>query len=296
MEIFIEKYLRYLRAEKNTSENTLKAYTNDLEDFKNYIGSKPIKDVDYLTIRGFLASLKEALYDKVSIRRKITALRSFFRFLCREGYLSFNPASMVSLPRKEKKLPSVLDETEVIKLIEAPSPHDLVGIRDRAVLETLYSTGIRVGEIAKINKEDIDFISGSIVVLGKGRKQRKVPIGEKALFWIKKYLEQRNIFMNKSKVKDVDKNVIFLNHKGTRLTDRSIRRIVEKYIIRVSSRHNISPHTLRHSFATHLLDRGADLRSVQELLGHSSLATTQIYTHLTPQRLKSVYEKTHPRA
>ncbi len=295
MEIFIERYLRYLEVERNASVNTLKAYSNDLKNFKTYIADKPLKEIDYLTIRAFLSILKEK-YNKSSIRRKIACLRSFFRFMCREGHLSSNPAAAVSLPRKEKRLPIVLDEAEIIKLLEAPPEDDVSGIRDRAVLETLYSTGIRVSELGGLDKDDIDFIGGSIVVFGKGKKQRLVPIGDRALSYIKTYLEKKDRYLNKLGVKNINQKAVFLNHKGGRLLDRSIRRIVEKYITIAGTRHNISPHTLRHSFATHMLDRGADLRAVQELLGHQSLSTTQIYTHLTPQRLKLVYEKTHPRA
>jgi site-specific recombinase XerD len=234
--------------------------------------------------------MKEKNYSKRTVARKLASLRSFFKFLYREGYIKTNPSSGISTPKLDKKLPIFLDTDEVSKLIEAPDEKDLSGLRDRALMETLYSTGIRVSELVGMNLSEIDFISGVIKVFGKGKKERLAPIGDKALRAIRNYLDKRGIG------KLNDKKAVFLNKDGGRLTDRSVRRIIEKYIKRVSLREGVSPHTLRHSFATHLLNRGADLRSVQELLGHMNLSTTQIYTHVTTQRLKEVYDKAHPRA
>jgi len=287
---YIDKFIDYLKIEKNVSEYTLINYSVDLRDFSKFLGDIDIEVVDYLVLRRYLAQMKEKNYSKRTVARKLASLRSFFKFLYREGYIKTNPTLSIATPKLEKKLPLFLDTDEVVKLIEAPDKNDVLGLRDRAILETLYSTGIRVGELVRLNIEDIDFISGAVKVFGKGKKERLAPIGDKALCAIRDYL-------NKRKGRELmDKKVIFLNKNGTRLTDRSVRRVVKKYIKRVSLREDISPHTLRHSFATHLLNRGADLRSVQELLGHMNLSTTQIYTHVTTKRLKEVYDKSHPRA
>lgn len=287
---YIDKFISYLKIEKNASGHTIINYSLDLRDFGNFLGDTKLETVIYLDLRRYLAHMKEKNYSKRTIARKLASLRSFFKFLYREGYLKTNPASSIATPKLEKKLPLFLDVDEVVKLIEAPDEKDLIGLRDRAILETLYSTGMRVGELIQLNIDNIDFISGVVKVFGKGRKERLAPIGDKALRTIRNYLDKRGV------IRFHDRKAVFLNKNGTRLTDRSVRRVIEKYIKRVSLRNGISPHTLRHSFATHLLDRGADLRSVQELLGHANLSTTQIYTHVTTKRLKDVYEKAHPRA
>jgi integrase/recombinase XerC len=223
----------------------------------------------------------------------MASLRTFFRFLQREGYIKKNPMGLLKSPKLEKKLPMVLDENEVGRLMEAPAG-DMDGRRDRAILETLYSTGMRVSELVQLDLEGVDFIGGVCRVIGKGSKERLCPIGDRALRSIRDYVKLREKAVKKAA------RALFLNHSpnknGSRLTDRSVRRIVDRYIEQTSRRESISPHTLRHSFATHLLDRGADLRSVQELLGHENLSTTQIYTHVSTQRLKDAYEKAHPRA
>ena len=237
--------------------------------------------------------LKENNLSKRTVARKMAAFRTFFKFLTREGYLKKNPMSALRTPKLEKKLPMVLDENEVSRLMESPA-NDLIGRRDRAILETLYSTGMRVSELVKLDLEKVDFIGGVCRVMGKGSKERICPIGDRALRSIRDYLQARG-----GKAKKEAK-ALFLNHspnqEGSRLTDRSVRRTVDKYIERTCRREKISPHTLRHSFATHLLNRGADLKSVQELLGHENLSTTQIYTHVSTQRLKEAYDKAHPRA
>ncbi len=284
---YIEKFLNYLEIEKNMSQHTIVNYSIDLKDTAKFLGdSAQIDKIDYLTLRKFLGELKEKNYSKRTIARKFACLRSFFKFLYREGHIKSNPITGVSTPKLERKLPVFLDEGEVAKLLDSPDTKELPGLRDKAILETLYSSGLRVSELVGLDVENIDFIGGVLKVLGKGRKERLVPIGDRALKCIRAYLEKRGEV----------KKAVFLNKSGSRLTDRGVRRTLEKYIHITSLREDVSPHTLRHSFATHLLNRGADLRSVQELLGHMNLSTTQIYTHVTAERLKSVYDKAHPRA
>lgn len=290
MDRYIEKFLTYLRIEKNASPHTITNYLIDLKDFKVFIDEKQIDHITYIDIRRFLVHLKESNFSKRSMARKLSTLRSFFRFLNREGYLKQNPMSGIATPKLDRRLPLFMNINEVIALLESPDPKDFQGARDRAILETLYSTGIRVNELCTLDLDNIDFIGAVIKVYGKGKKERLVPIGDRALRAIRAYLDKlREIIIR-------DKKAAFLNKSGRRITDRAVRRIVEKYIQRVSLNERISPHTLRHSFATHLLDRGADLRSVQELLGHMNLSTTQIYAHVTTERIKSIYDKAHPRA
>lgn len=289
MERYIEKFMRYLEIEKNYSMHTLLNYQLDLQDFKNFLKETPIENVDYLVLRKYLVALKEKNLKPRTVARHLSSLRSFFKFLTREGYLKDNPLLVLSSPKLDKHLPEFLTEEEVIKLIAAvaiKNQDDELGLRNRAILETFYSTGMRVSEAVKLNIEDIDFISGTVKVMGKGKKERLVPIGEHAMRAIRDYLEKRK----------KQNEVLFLNKNGRRITDRGIRNVVAKYLFLASIRKGVSVHTLRHSFATHLLNHGADLRSVQELLGHANLSTTQVYTHLTTERLKTVYDKAHPRA
>jgi len=286
MDRFIEKFIRYLDIEKNYSKHTILNYRLDLNDFKKFLGESDIEKVDYLILRKYLVVLKERNLKTRTMARRLSSLRSFFKFLTREGYLKTNPILSLSSPKQEKHLPLFLTEEEVTRLIESALPKDERGLRDRAILETFYSTGIRISELVGLNTQDIDFIAGIVKVMGKGKKERIVPIGDIAIATIRAYLEKRK--------KQTD--ALFLNKSGRRITDRGTRDIVQKYLRIASIKQGVSAHTLRHSFATHLLNRGADLRSVQELLGHVNLATTQIYTHLTTDRLKSVYDKAHPRA
>jgi len=289
MEKYIEKFVRYLEIEKNYSSHTILNYHLDLEDFKKFLNDAELEKVDYLALRKYLAVLKEKNLGTRTVGRRLSALRSFFKFLTREGYLKTNPILILSSPKQEKHLPLFMTEEEVSKLIEsafAKNDKDERGLRDRAILETFYSTGMRISEVVSLNIEDIDFIGGIVKVMGKGRKERVVPIGEVAIAAIRKYLDNR-------KKQD---DALFLNKSGRRITARGTRNIVVKYIRLAGIKHGVSAHTFRHSFATHLLNRGADLRTVQELLGHANLSTTQIYTHLTTERLKSVYDKAHPRA
>jgi tyrosine recombinase XerC/tyrosine recombinase XerD len=290
MQRFVDKFINYLKIEKNVSSHTIINYTIDLKAFSLFLGEAEISSVDHLVLRRFLAELRGKNYSKRTIARKLASLRSFFKFLYREGHIKSNPITAISSPKLDKKLPKFLDVGNITKLIMSPDVKTESGLRDRAILETLYSCGIRVSELVGLDMDDVDFISGVIKVLGKGRKERMVPIGDTAVLSIRKYAEARLSSRAKGR------SAVFLNSRGGRLTDRSVRRVIDKYIHACSIGEKISPHSLRHSFATHLLDKGADLRSVQELLGHMNLSTTQIYTHVTMERLKNVYDKTHPRA
>ena len=289
MDKYIEKFMRYMEIEKNYSPHTLLNYKLDLNDFKKFCGQIDLEKIDYLLLRKYLAVLKEKNLGNRTVGRHLSALRSFFRFLCREGYLKTNPILMLSSPKLDKHLPSFMTEEEVTKLIESALPkdsNDELGLRNRAILETFYSSGLRISELVFLSLDDVDFISGIVKAMGKGKKERVVPIGEAALTAIRKYLDKRK----------KQSNAVFLNKNGKRISTRGVRDVVEKYLKSAGIRHGISPHTFRHSFATHLLNRGADLRTVQELLGHANLSSTQIYTHLTTEKLKNVYDKAHPHA
>ncbi|MBP7216050.1 MAG: tyrosine recombinase XerC [Candidatus Omnitrophica bacterium] len=286
MDRYIEKFIRYLEIEKNYSPHTILNYKLDLEDLFTFLAGLDLGQVDYLMLRKYLAVLKEKQLGNRSINRRLSTLRSFFKFLVREGLLKTNPVVILSSPKLSRHLPAFMTEEEVTRLIESAIGEDEHGLRDRAILEAFYSTGMRISEIVSLSMDDIDFVSSVVKVMGKGKKERMVPIGDKACLAIRAYL----------KIRKKETQAIFLNRFGRRLTTRGVRMIVDKYLRMAGIQHHVSPHTLRHSFATHLLNRGADLRSVQELLGHANLSTTQIYTHLTTERLKSVYDKAHPRA
>jgi len=281
--------MRYLEIEKNYSQHTILNYKLDLKDFKKFVGDTDLGKIDYLALRKYLAVLKEKNLGTRTVSRRLSALRSFFKFLTRDGLLKTNPIIILSSPKLEKHLPAFMTEGEVTRLIEsafARNELDELGLRNRAILETFYSTGMRISELVGLNQQDVDFIGGIVKVMGKGKKERLAPIGETAILSIRKYLDKRK--------KQAD--ALFLNKNGKRITTRGVRGVVGKYIRLVGMKQGVSPHTFRHSFATHLLNRGADLRTVQELLGHANLSTTQIYTHLTTEKLKSVYDKAHPRA
>lgn len=286
MDRYIEKFARYLEIERNASEHTIFNYRRDLEEFKKFLGENSFENADYLVLRKFLGVLKEKSLNSRSISRKLSCLRTFYKFLNREGLLKNNPTTSISSPKLEKHLPIFLTEDEITKLVESPNPASLAGLRDRAILETFYSTGIRISELVGLTQGNLDFFGGVVKVMGKGKKERLAPIGEKAIQAIREYLGKR----------DSAQSAVFLNKNKKPLTARGVRMIVGKYIHLTALKEDISPHSLRHSFATHLLNRGADLRCVQELLGHANLSTTQIYTHVTTDRLKSVYDKAHPRA
>jgi integrase/recombinase XerC len=285
-------FIGYLKNRRNVSPHTERSYLSDLEQFADFLGETDLSAVDHQTLRRYIAHLINIKVKKTSIARKISALRTFFRYLNREGVLSSNPARLVALPRREKRLPSVLTVDDAQRLMDAPrgageNKHDTV-LRDRAVLETLYSTGIRASELVGINQDDIDRHDRLIRIRGKGRKERIVPVGTRSLEAIDAYLKQNS--------RHGDLPAIFTGPSGKRLTARTVQRILENYRKKLGLLQKASPHTLRHSFATHMLESGADLRSIQELLGHASLSTTQRYTHLNLDSLMDTYDKAHPKA
>ncbi|HKP45970.1 MAG TPA: tyrosine recombinase XerC [Pyrinomonadaceae bacterium] len=306
MQELLNQFLEHLRYERNVSEHTLRNYQSDLEQFLDYLAPAtaktgkrsfpPIQSIDHITIREWLASLHSAQKKKSSIARKLAALRTFFQFLVREGLLEMNPAKLVATPRLEKKLPVHLSIEEAIKFIETPDTASDLGKRDRAILELMYATGVRVAELTKLNLGHVDFKNRLVRVTGKRRKERIIPFGEPALEALRNYLDVRDRFLDAAPVSLREPEALFLNYQGTRITTRSVGRMVEKYIGICAGRYDISPHALRHSFATHLLDSGADLRDIQELLGHARLSTTQIYTHVSMEKLIQVYDKAHPKA
>jgi integrase/recombinase XerC len=253
-------------------------------------------DADVNLIRAFLARLGDHHYSPATMARKIATLRSFYRWMDKTGLIASNPMLLIRTPRQAKRLPKAIGVEQVEKLLSAPDDTDLLGARDRAILETLYSTGIRVSELVGINRGDIDEANEALIVRGKGRKERIVPLGSHALTALRHYTAMLDSPQQRGNLRSGPDSPLFINKHGTRLSTRSVRRKVSKYLVTAGLDPDISPHTLRHSFATHLLDNGADLRSVQELLGHQSLSTTQVYTHLTTQRMRNAYDQAHPRA
>jgi integrase/recombinase XerC len=305
MKALIDRFLEYLRVEKNASVHTLRSYGADLEQFRDFLLSKGLgideqsgdvsaEKIDHLAIRAYLSHFYRGR-KKSSLARKLAAQRSFFKYLVEEGFLAQSPAEIVATPKQEKPLPTFLPVDEVFSLLETPDRSTPWGSRDRAILETLYSCGIRVSELVGLSDGDVDFSLGILRVYGKGRKERIVPIGEKALAALREYLPQRDRVLARLD-RPASRVPLFINPRGGRLTSRSVARILEKHILRCGLLRKVSPHALRHSFATHLLDAGADLRSIQELLGHVSLSTTQRYTHVSVDKLMEVYDRTHPRA
>lgn len=323
----INEFLNYLNFEKRFSQHTAKCYSADMKQFGDFLAgqaeggsvyepdstlqaessgysataaTQTALEVDYLllladvnSIRAYMAFLNEKSYSKATIARKLATLRSFYKFLVKRNRITANPVVAIRTPKQEKKLPKFLEYEEVKRLLETPSVDNWLGARDRAIMETLYSTGMRVSELVALNMDDIDFLGEVVHVRGKGKKERIAPIGSSALQVIQHYMEFRN--KRSQNNSNFDPKVLFLNKHGRRLSTRSVRRKMDKYLMAAGLDPSISPHTLRHSFATHMLNNGADLRSVQELLGHQSLSTTQIYTHLTTSKLKEVYQKAHPR-
>jgi integrase/recombinase XerC len=283
---YIDKFIRYLDLEKGVSSHTLRAYRKDLEMFSESFSGE-LNNLDVIDLRGFIAGQIQKGLNKTTVSRRLSSLRSFFKFLYREGYVKANPAKLVSNPKLPKRLPRFLSVDDVFSLVEKPEGIGFIPVRDRAILELLYSSGLRVSELSGINSDDISLKESLIKIRGKGRKERIVPIGSKALDALKSYIIERMLLKNREKA-------LFLNRTGTRLTDRGVRRIVVKYARSLEIHGHIGPHTLRHSFASHLLQGGADLRVIQELLGHSSLSTTQKYTHLDVTHLMDIYDKAHP--
>ena len=326
----IEEFLNYLRFERHFSPHTAKCYAADLHQFCAFIreggdsggggeyvpeGSdsgggvatavasvvqrpqaatrEQLEGVEAEDVRRFLAFLKDRAYSKSTTARKLATLRSFYKFCLKRSYVPANPLATIKTPKQDKRLPRFLEEEEVRKLLEAPDANMLLGARDRAMLETMYSTGVRVSELVDLNLADIDFVGEALHIRGKGKKARVTPISPTALAWIRRYMEMRRA---DPRAASFNPEAVFVNKHGQRLSTRSVRRKLDKYLALVGLDPAISPHTLRHSFATHMLNRGADLRAVQELLGHQSLSTTQIYTHVTTARMKQVYDEAHPRA
>lgn len=293
------QFIDYMVVERNVSPKTIEAYANDIIDFARFLAQEeevPWQDVDLtkvdvLSVRHYMSHLSNKGMKKSSMSRHLVALRSFFRYLCREDVLQASPPSLISMPKAEKPLPKFLYSEELEALLSAPSD-DYAGLRDKAILEVIYAAGLRVSELTGLNVGDIDFQVGYCRVIGKGNKERLVPLGKPALKALEHYFGARE---GKGQALKRD-DPVFLNRSNQRISSRSIRNIVDKYMKQAGMFQHISPHTLRHSFATHLLENGADLRSVQEFLGHSNMKTTQIYTHITKSRMKSVYDKTHPRA
>lgn len=329
----VDEFLRYLLDDRHFSPYTARCYGVDLRQYVEFLGDEfnltasrdqesaafqtknngqPNADVvakvtpatvtdamfaaEVNTIRGFLARLEENQYSAATMARKIATLRSYHRWMEKQSLIASNPMQLIRTPRQNKRLPKAINVEEVEKLLAAPDDTDLLGARDRAILESLYSTGIRVSELVGINHGDFDDNSHALVIRGKGRKERVVPLGSHAMKAINHYLGILNLHYQQAGVNPTADSPMFINKHGTRLSTRSVRRKVSKYLAEAGLDPNISPHTLRHSFATHLLDNGADLRSVQELLGHQSLSTTQVYTHLSSQRMRDAYDDSHPRA
>lgn len=325
--VIVQQFLNYLKFEKRFSEHTAKCYGADLTQFGQFLisrsesGPQPdeqtsliaqqqgtatavatqtnlkvdqlLLSADINSVRAYLAALNEKQYSRATIARKLATLRSFYKFLVKRNQLHSNPVMAVRTPKQEKKLPRFLEYEQIKRLLETPPMDNWLGARDRAIMETLYSTGIRVSELVALNMDDVDFLGEVVHVRGKGKKERIAPIATSALQVIQHYMEFRNKRARSNP--NFDSKVLFVNKHGRRLSTRSVRRKMDKYLKMAGLDPNISPHTLRHSFATHMLNNGADLRSVQELLGHQSLSTTQVYTHLTTRKLKETYEKAHPR-
>jgi integrase/recombinase XerC len=288
-----EAFLRHLERERNASPHTIRAYGEDLQQFSGYLeevlGRPPRpEDADRVLIRGFLAELHRRGLKKSSSARKLAGLRTFFRFLCREGRLERNPARALLSPRLEKRIPSPLDEDEVDALLDVPGDDD-VSLRSRAILELLYATGVRCAELVGLDVGEVDLEARMVRVRGKGSKERIVLFGGRAQEALRAWLRARARLRPKT-------DAVFISLRGRRLSDRSVRALLSRRVRQVALARSCSPHTLRHSFATHLLARGADLRAIQELLGHASLSTTQLYTHVDTRQLLEVYKKTHPRA
>lgn len=291
-----DRFIRYLKIERNASDLTIKSYSEDLASFQDYLADRigNVESLDELTIttlRGYVTYLHECNYAKTTIARRLACLRTFFRFCCREQLVQANPAKALRTPRAGRKLPHFLTTEQIVMLVESPPANEDLGLRDRAILETLYSAGLRVAELVGLNISDWNRDADVVRVLGKGRKERIAPIGRHASRALQNWLDVREV---SPKANANNQQALFLNKNGTRITTRSIGRMLEKYLKITGLESITTPHTLRHTFATHLLDGGADLRSVQELLGHKSLTTTQIYTHVSTKRLRDTYEKAHP--
>lgn len=297
MQAAVQRFLTYLRVERHASDYTVKSYREDLTALCEYLevgGKNPApEDVTTLDLRGYLSHMHECGYSPATISRRLASMRSFFRFGQRESWCETNPAKPLRNPRRQRKLPHFLSTEELGRLLQTPPGNKNAGLRDRAILETMYSAGLRVSEVVGLNDSDLDFAADLLRIRGKGRRERMAPVGSYARRAVKDWLSKRELSAAEAQGPAAP---VFVNRFGKRLTTRSVGRMLEKHLKVAGLDQRTSPHTLRHSFATHLLDSGADIRSVQELLGHKSLATTQIYTHVTTSRLKAIYEQAHPRA
>jgi integrase/recombinase XerC len=296
----IGDFLDYLTFERNVSPNTVSAYRDDLESFIGFLCNDyvvisrdqlDLATVDHLAVRSYLAHLSRRKLKRSSVARHLSTLRTFFRYLVREGAVEANPARGVATPRREKHLPAVMQPSDVALLLEQPDTDTTLGLRDAAWLELLYASGLRISELVGVDIDDLELRARLVKVHGKGSKERIVPFGSKAETALRAYLSVRGELL-----RDQEEQAVFVNYRGQRITTRSVRRLFDGYLQNAALRAGISPHTLRHSFATHLLNAGADLRGIQELLGHASLSTTQKYTHLNDWQLIAVYKKSHPRA
>lgn len=303
MKELILKYLRYLKVERNASSHTITSYRNDLEQLVECASSElqldsnsiDVNQIDRLMIRLWLGELSDEGKKRSTIARKVASVRSFFKYLSKRGFIDHNPAHLLVIPKREQRLPKTVHTDEINEMMGLADLSDPVQVQDKAILELLYSTGIRVSELTGLNVSDINFNQQQIIVLGKGSKERMIPLGKKATEALLNHLQNRaNMFTSKS---DLDaKKALFITSGGKRIYPRKVQRLVKDYFMKVSEVTQKSPHTLRHSFATHMLDAGADIRMIKEFLGHSSLASTQVYTHTSVERLKNVYSQAHPRA
>ncbi len=299
MKNHIQKFLEYLEKERNYSQHTLAAYHVDLMEFMAFLGqdrvSPKFKEIDQHVIRSYLGHLLDRGVQRRTTARKLASLRSFLKYCMREGILKSNPATNVVTPKLPKRLPVYLDERSVETMMNLPAENTFRGVRDRAVLEMLYSTGIRLNELLQLRLRDVRLAENTVKVLGKGSKERILPLGKKAKEAVQRYLPQRESILAEGGAGREEQHV-FLSSRAQPLDAKGVYRIVQKYITSVSEMKKHGPHVLRHTFATHLLNRGADVRAVKELLGHESLTTTQVYTHVTVERLKRIYKQAHPRA
>jgi tyrosine recombinase XerC len=298
MRTFLDQFLRYLDAERNYAEHTVTAYRIDLEHFLAFLESEGIGTeagaIDKMHIRSYLGFLSREGFKKKTMARRLSSIKSFFRYLQRGGEIDSNPARLVGTPKYEKTIPEFLTQPQMTALLDLMDTSRSEGVRDRAIVELFYSAGIRLNELIQLDLGDIRFSQRTISVVGKGSKQRIIPVGETAVKCLESYLDVRTQLVHEGVT--ADSKAVFIARNGKRLTPLAVQRMVRRVMMRVSDASKLSPHVLRHTFATHLLDNGADLRAVKDLLGHEYLSTTQIYTHVTIERLKNVYHKAHPRA
>ncbi|AMW23429.1 site-specific tyrosine recombinase XerD [Staphylococcus haemolyticus] len=295
METIIEEYLKFIQIEKGLSENTIGAYRRDLKKYQLYMQEQKIAHIDFIdrqTIQECLGSLIDQGASAKSIARFISTIRSFHQFALREKYAAKDPTVLIETPKYEKKLPDVLDVEEVIQLLETPDLTKNNGYRDRTILELLYATGMRVTELIQIEIDDVNLIMGFVKVFGKGNKERIIPLGDTVIEYLDTYINN----VRSQLLKKTVTNVLFLNLHGRPLTRQGIWKLIKQYGLRANINKSLTPHTLRHSFATHLLENGADLRAVQEMLGHSDISTTQLYTHVSKTQIRQMYNQFHPRA